>query len=103
MTAGPRPCRRCGVLAKPPKTPGPYPTIRGRGLCGPCWGPLYRSGGLADYPPLIRRREDVLEDWRIYRTRYPEYTKAEVAQRIGMTYDALDQVLCRARRAGVEV
>ena len=77
-----------------------------RRLCGPCYGELYRTGGLAAYPRLIRCRDDVLEIWRRShraRVRAGDCTLAEAASDMGMTRSALAQTLSRARRAGLEV
>jgi hypothetical protein len=98
-----RPCCRCGTYTRPPDAPGRNPVMGGRGLCGPCYSELYRTGGHLAYPARERAREDVLEVWfREHRARVRDglCTLADAACDMGMTRAALDQVLVRARRAG---
>lgn len=74
------------------------PNRGNRGMCSPCTNYVRRRGELDKYPLTVRTRDEVLDAWEIY-TRQ-NYTKAEIAKKLGMTYKALDQAITRARRDG---
>lgn len=100
-------CLRCGVpmvrhvtgQAPPPGTA----RLQARSLCARCHSRCQADGTLIDYPRANRSREEVLADYRVLIARYPDMTRARIADAIGMTPKALDQVLVRARKAGVSV
>lgn len=70
----------------------------GRGLCARCYRKAQQDGSLVDRPRLLRHRDEVLEDWP--RLRAEGYTKRQAAERLGMSFSALDRMLSRARSAG---
>lgn len=69
----------------------------GRGLCGRCWTKLDEDERL-DHEPTTRHRDDVLDDWLVLREE--GHTKAQAAERLGMTFEAFDRAFHRARAAG---
>lgn len=73
----------------------------GRGLCTECYMRAHHRGAIADYERTSRSREDFLEDYRLLRAQ--GYSRAQIAERLGVTRDAVDKAVSRARRAGVEV
>lgn len=100
-------CRRCNrsmvrhITGQPP--PPGMARLQSRGLCSRCHARCQADGTLVDHPRANRSRDEVLADYRVLVARYPEMTKARIAAAIGMTPKALDQVLVRARKAGVSV
>lgn len=102
-----RECRRCGR--------GPIATggrirrqgLRGhyrsscRGLCEPCRHLSERDGSIGDYPRMTQPLADTAEDYKILRARYPHLKRAELADKLDMSDDALEQAIYRARRQGL--
>lgn len=88
-------CRNCGRDLKPGK--GEEGTA-GRGLCPPCHTSLARSGDLVDVERITRPREDLLADYEILRSE--GYTWQQCAERLGMTYEAFERAMLRARADG---
>lgn len=83
---------------RPPATCHPDREHLGRGLCRPCWSRAKNTDTLYDHPRATRSRADLLADWRMLRGQ--GHTKRQIAERLGMTFRALDQALVRARRDG---
>lgn len=69
----------------------------GRGLCRPCHERHGRAGTLEEFPPMVWRAEDLVTDAEIVRRR-EALTWAQVADRLGVTFAALDQARVRTRR-----
>lgn len=93
------PCLRCGRDMVPrtwPRTPGTV-TYKGRGYCRTCYDRVFLSP-----VPAVRsgrwRRDDLLEEWD--RLRRDGVTMRQAVDRLGITYDALDKALIRAKAAG---
>lgn len=87
-----------------PRPPGSVAHFS-RGLCLSCHRASLKDDTIEDYPRIKRRREDVIQDFReiLARTRTHPLTRAEIARMMGMSFSALDQALCRARRDGIDV
>ena len=71
--------------------------IHARGICLDCYNfHRGRGGGSLDrhFPRLVRRREDVLEDWEILRDRGLSKREASVA--MGYAEKTLERILIRA-------
>lgn len=79
-------CLDCGQTAR----------IHGRGLCSHCYDQHRADGTLIDYERVHRPREEVLEEWSQLAQR--GYNKREAAARMGMSFEALDRAIYRARR-----
>lgn len=97
-----RDCGRCGkaMTSGGARQPG-VPVHSRRGLCEGCEVAARRDGTLLDHPALVRTRAEVLEDYELLRT--DGATRRQAAARMGMTVDALDRALQRARAAGLDV
>lgn len=78
-----------------PATCHPEHPSEGRGLCYRCYQRARRRGKLADYPRVNRPAQDTLDDYELLRSE--GYTKAQIADRLGMSLDALSHALWRAR------
>ena len=91
----PKPCRKCTENMYAPKghDVGQL-THDARGLCTRCYRFLHKTGGLDDFPPLTRTNAEVMEDWEFLRD--TGYTRQRAAQRMGMTFEALDRAIYRA-------
>lgn len=96
-----RRCRKCDCLTGPGNIRKELPVMGGRRLCGPCYAKANRDGTLHKWPPVTRRREDVLADWYACKERERGCSIGEAARLMGMTPKALDMALRRARRAGL--
>jgi hypothetical protein len=107
ITIHPPVCRKCDIALRSfTALAGEMPGSRrhyARGLCSTCGPRERRAGTLVDWPRLIRLGVDVLEDLEVWRARLPDEPLRVIAQQMGMSYAALDQVLVRARRRGVEI
>lgn len=77
---------------------------KGRGLVSACYKRIKEHGRLGEFPRLTYLyREEVLDAWYRAVIRPPlGLTTAEVARSIGLTHEALEKVLIRARRDGDE-
>jgi len=69
-----------------------------RGLCKRCWDYAKRHGTLIDYPLNTTPRAHFLADFELLVEE--GYTLRQIAERLGMTYEAVDQAQYRARLAG---
>lgn len=91
----------CSAKIKPPRAAW-YSRHLGRGLCTSCYGLHRRQGTLDRFERSIRAREDVFEEWLMLKA--SGATRAEAAQRMGMTVTALDRVRYRvAAKQGVSL
>lgn len=72
-------------------------TIRhySRGLCKWCWVQAKRAGALAEFPSQLRAWDLLLEDYAMLRDE--GHRLRDIAERLGVSYDALDQALLRHR------
>lgn len=70
----------------------------GRGLCTRCYHRHKTAGTLEDFRPHSRRREDLYEDWTELRAQGLD--KRRAAERLGVSFAALDQAISRTRRGG---
>jgi hypothetical protein len=95
-------CRDCEVSLLAPSAwralpdhlrPG-YRLHIGRRLCSRCYRRRWDAGTLVDAERLTRTRTEVLEDFLLLASE--GYSRRLVAERMGMTYDALCQALHRA-------
>ncbi|EKT83073.1 hypothetical protein Mbo4_044 [Rhodococcus phage Mbo4] len=78
-------CARCGQMKH----------LRARGLCESCHTVLWRNGSLADYPRKSMTTDEFLADfWLLHEQ---GYTRAQVAERLGMPKKTLEK---RLRRLG---
>ena len=96
MSVWPKPCVRCQTLMYPRK----WSVLRafmheGRGLCRPCYYRCRKTGELADYELVTHRRTEVLAEWEVLRL--DGVSKRDAAGRIGMSFEAFDRALLRAR------
>lgn len=73
----------------------------GRGLCDSCYWRAHHRGTLIDHGRVNRTREELLEDYRLLRSE--GFSRSQIADRLGVTRDAVDKAISRARRAGIEV
>jgi hypothetical protein len=82
----------------PRRSAGRARTTQARGLCWFCYRAATKNGELFDYPRSTRSRDEVLDEWEMLRGE--GYTRRQAAERIGMTFEAFDRALYRARSAG---
>lgn len=79
-----------------------HPTrpVRGRGLCSSCYETARRAGTLHRHQTqhTVRSRMDFIADYRLLRAE--GYTRRQIAERLGMKYDAVTAAYLRAVRAG---
>jgi transposase-like protein len=92
-------CRRCEHPMLPAKhaTGSGLRRHSGRGLCNACVHAL-TPDQLIDYERTTRSRDEVLADYDPLRRQ--GYPRRDIAARIGISLDALDRCLHRARHAG---
>lgn len=64
-----------------------------RGLCDSCWQRHRRHDTLELYPRRSRSRDEVIDDWRFLAAE--GFSRADAAERMGMTRDALDKAIAR--------
>lgn len=98
----PFPCARCGRTIcgrKNGPPPGTLPHAQ-RGLCNRCVRLSRVDGTLLDYPARTRRNDDVIQEWRELRLQGVRDIRI-AAPRMGMSVEALDKALWRARKNGV--
>lgn len=69
-----------------------------RGLCRTCYRRATEDGTIDDWPCRKRPADDVLEDWDMLRRE--GYSMVQAAPRIGVSPDALEMAIVRARRRG---
>lgn len=96
--AWPRPCADPACTTEVRPRPAPYrERHEARGLCAPCYYRHGRAGTLAEFPAFTWPAESLAFDAEIVRRR-ETLTWAQVADRLGVTADALDQARVRTRR-----
>lgn len=106
-TLHPPTCVECGAPLRPrgrsaDEAPGTLAHY-GRGLCRTDGLRHRYAGTLIDFPPLNRTAADVLDDFGIWRDRLPHEPLRVIAEHMGMSPRALEQVRTRARRRGLVV
>lgn len=71
-----------------------------RGLCHPCYAVEHRRGRHVEYPlqRTQRRRADFVADYVMLRSE--GYSRRHIAERLGMSYQAVTAAYGRAVRAG---
>jgi hypothetical protein len=69
-----------------------------RGLCQGCYARHRHSGELIDWERTTRDADTLLTDWEMLRD--DGYTVRQAAERLQVTFAALDKALCRAKRRG---
>jgi hypothetical protein len=74
--------------------------IRGRQLCLSCYNVRHRNGTLCDYPRAFASREEWLEDYRMLAAQ--GFDRGQIAERFGVTRDAVDKRLMRYGLTGVD-
>jgi hypothetical protein len=75
-----------------------YRLHRGRRLCGRCWSGRVRAGTLNQVERITWPRGALLDEYRMLSSQ--GHSVAQVAERLGVRYAALDRALCRAVKAG---
>lgn len=75
-----------------------HPSLKGRGLCRSCYDVAVRAGTRADYPPALRSRGELLDEWQWMRSQGVSFR--EFPGRVGMTFAAWERAFYRARKAG---
>lgn len=73
--------------------------IGARGLCYTCYLKAQTSGDLDDFERRLRTNEEVVEEYDELRSQ-GNFDLHLIAERMGMTYKALDKALYRARKRG---
>lgn len=91
-----RPAGLALVYARP-ATCHPTRPLMARGLCRSCYQFQYLGGDLNNVRP-IRRRVEFVADYELLRSE--GHTRAQIAERLGMTIGALNKAYLRAVRAG---
>jgi len=94
-----RPTRFVLVHARP-ATCHPDRPVNARGLCDSCYETHWKRGTLDQFPTkrTQRFRDDFIADYQHLRTY--GLSRTEIAQRLGMTRNAVDAAYRRAVRAG---
>lgn len=72
--------------------------LQARGLCTVCYAITRKSGERIDYPRSTRSRAELLEDVAVLREQ--GLNRRQMAERLAMSRNTLDQALLRAERAG---
>jgi predicted DNA-binding protein (UPF0251 family) len=80
-------CKRCG--RQRPHT--------SRGVCEACHYHVIRYGLTDEYPRSTWPRELLLAEWEWLRRQ--GYSRAQAAERLGVSKDAIDKAIARERRA----
>lgn len=91
-----QPPRLALVRANPARCHPDRPVLA-RGLCRSCYGVAWRNDELDDLRTL-RRRADFVADYELLRSE--GYSRRQIAERLGMTYDGCSAAYRRAIRAG---
>lgn len=83
-----------------PATCHPDRPVNARGLCDSCYQTHWKAGTISRFPTkrTQRFRADFLADYQLLRSE--GYTRTQIAERLGMTRNALDRAVQRAVRAG---
>jgi len=92
--------RRLVLVHARPATCHPGRPVNARGLCDSCYETHWKAGTLDQFPTqrTQRRRVEFLADYVLLRSE--GYTRSQIADRLGMTRNALDAAVRRAVRAG---
>ncbi len=69
-----------------------------RGLCASCYGIVRKQGCLENYPRLLRRAEDVVED--ATELKNLGCSSEEIARRLGMQWNSITLAFRRVQRRG---
>lgn len=93
-------CRNCScpMVGQRETSPPGWRRHVARGLCSRCWSAARTAGDLVDFERNTRTRDEVLDEWVLLRGE--GYTRAQAAERIGMTFAAFDRAYWRAVAAG---
>lgn len=83
----PQLCIDCGFVRKP----------QARHLCATCYDKRRRNGTLIDRPRKYMSAEEFLEEFELLRGE--GYTRAQIAERLGVTRDAVDKRLSRMKKS----
>jgi hypothetical protein len=99
LLAGQRAPRLVLVAARPARC-HPNRPVNARGLCDSCYQTAWTRGELHQHPTVRtqRRRADFIADYELLRSE--GYGRSQIAQRLGMTRNAVDRAYWRAVRAG---
>ena len=83
-----------------PATCHPDRPVNARGLCDSCYETHWKRGTLDQFPTkrTMRSREDFVADYELLRSE--NYTRRQIADRLGMKYQALHRAYRRAVAAG---
>lgn len=71
---------------------------RARGLCRNCYERIRSRGQIDDFAPLNRTADVVLQDWDELRRQ--GYSIRHAAERLGMSFKALDKAIERGAKRG---
>lgn len=79
----------------------PNRPANGRGLCRSCWTAAQRNGTLQQHARTrtIRTQAEFVADYELLRSE--GYTRRQIAERLGMRYDAVTRAYGEAVRKGV--
>jgi hypothetical protein len=83
-----------------PATCHPGRPVNARGLCDTCYEIHWKAGTLDQFPTkrTMRSRDHFVADYKLLRSE--GYTRAQIAERLGMARRTVDAAYYRAVRAG---
>lgn len=95
-----QPRRRLVLVHGNPTTCHPDRPVNARGLCDSCYEKHWKAGTLDQFPTrrVQRRRVEFIADYELLRSE--GYTRRQIAERLGMTRNAVDRAVQRAVAAG---
>lgn len=73
--------------------------MHGRNLCSACYFRLRRNGTIHDFERNTYTRAELIAEWDLLRLE--GYTRAQAAERLGITKARLEKAIEREQRAGV--
>ena len=98
-------CTSCGYPTVDYRIRQADPTVRahtrsytGRGLCTTCYHRARKDGTIFDFERQVWPADELLDEWVLLRD--DGYSVRQAAERIGVTWVALDRATARAKRAG---
>lgn len=94
-----RPMPRLVLVHSRPATCHPDRPVNARGLCDSCYQTAWKAGKLHQHPlqRVQRSSADFIADYELLRSE--GHTRQQIADRLGMTYNAVTTAYVRAVRA----